>query len=373
MMKKNFTFDGEMSREVLNSYLSRAVTHNGLGYDNTVYSETFEDDIRMLKNEGAKFIGRAAYVWAETVPDPEHFAFAKERLAYGHSVDPEFIFQACVFECIYRPFVESVAIPAYVFEEFGLPAENRCFSFDAMKLDSKPDDWWGMPQTGVPDITKAEAQMWFFYRAAEYIRVGCEAIHLGQVCMIGEYDTDFSCWKSVIDRIRRFGAIHARRHYVLIDAHTLGWLRQDETMFDYNAFPIRLKECADEPMKCICEENYLDSMFNEKDGLCRPFIVEFDNFGCSEHPGEPCLTSHFAWGYDEISWFYRQPIEYRHEFLNYIHDWVRARYPEGWVQMPSRRCLTGVGAKFYRANTKSAACPEGCSDEETIKAIFARS
>ena len=41
MMKKNFTFDGEMSREVLNSYLSRAVTHNGLGYDNPVYSETF--------------------------------------------------------------------------------------------------------------------------------------------------------------------------------------------------------------------------------------------------------------------------------------------------------------------------------------------
>jgi hypothetical protein len=89
-MKKNFTFDGSMKCEVLNSYLSRAVTHIGIGYDNTVYSETFEDDIRMLKNEGAKFIGRAAFVWAESVPDPEHFAFAKQRFARAHTIDPEF-------------------------------------------------------------------------------------------------------------------------------------------------------------------------------------------------------------------------------------------------------------------------------------------
>ena len=85
---KNFAFDGEMSREVLNNYLSRAVTHIGLGYDNDLYSDTFEDDLRMLKNEGAKFIGRAAYVWANSVPDKENFAFTKKRLARGHEVDP---------------------------------------------------------------------------------------------------------------------------------------------------------------------------------------------------------------------------------------------------------------------------------------------
>ena len=127
-MTKNFTFDGTMSREVLNNYLSRAVTHFGLGYDNTLYSETFEDDLRMLKNEGAKFIGRAALVWANSVPDPEGFEFCRRRLARGHEIDPEFIFQACVFECIYQPFVDTVKIPAYVFEEFGLPVEDRCFS-----------------------------------------------------------------------------------------------------------------------------------------------------------------------------------------------------------------------------------------------------
>lgn len=371
-MSKSFTFDGSMSREVLNNYLSRAVTHIGIGYDNDLTSETFEDDLRMLKNEGAKFIGRAAYVWANSVPDNIGFAFAKERFARGHAVDPEFIFQACVFECIYKPFVDSTPIPAYVFEEFGLPVEKRCFSYDIMRIPEEPDNIWGRPPTGTPDITKTEAQMWFFYRSAEYIRAGCEAIHLGQVCRVGKYDTDFSCWKSVIRRIRKFASIHARRHYVLIDAHTLGWLRRDDSMFDYNAFPIRLKEIVDEPMKCICEEGYLDSMFNEKDGLCRPFLVEFDNFGHSDKMGKADIRSHFAWGYDEITWFSKLDADYRAEFLNYIYNWVKERYPEGWVQMPSRRCLSGADRYNYSANTRSEACPFGWSDEEKIKSIFAR-
>jgi len=371
-MNKNFGFDGEMSREVLNNYLSRAVTHCGLGFDSDGHTESFEDDIRMLKNEGAKFIGRSVYVWANiSISDPEAFAFTKEKLAYAHKIDPEFIFQACVFECIYKHFVNSVEIPAFVFEEFGLEPENRYFDYDAMKIADEPENRWGGMDTGIPDISKLEGQMWIFYRAASYISAGCEAIHLGQICLIGRYDKDFLCTKEVINRIRKYASKYARRHYVLIDAHTLGWLRQDETMFDYNAFPIRLKEIVHRPMECICEEGYLDSMFNERDGLCRPFIVEFDNFGCSENPGKPDNASHFAWGYDEITWFSKQPHEYRQKFLRYIADWVNARYPEGWVQMPSRRCLAGGARRSYSANTASENCPHGWSDEETIKSIFA--
>lgn len=72
-MHNNFTFDKEISREVLNSCLSHAVTHIGLWYDNDLYSDTFEDDIRMLKNKGARLIGRAAYVWASSVRDDEGY------------------------------------------------------------------------------------------------------------------------------------------------------------------------------------------------------------------------------------------------------------------------------------------------------------
>ena len=51
----NFTFDGNISREVLENYLSRSVTAAGL-----FESETLEDDLRAIKEMGAKFLGRAS-------------------------------------------------------------------------------------------------------------------------------------------------------------------------------------------------------------------------------------------------------------------------------------------------------------------------
>ena len=370
-MDKCFHFDGSMSRAVLNNYLSRAVTHVGIGYYCDTYSKTFEDDLRMLKNMGAKFIGRAALVFNDSVPDSVGFPFAKERIARGHEVDPQFIFQAGIFECISRAFVESTPVPAYVFETFGLPGETRCFSFADMKMDDLPANYWENPSHSVPDITKREAQMWFFYRAAEYIKAGCEAVHLGQIHVIGKHDKDLSCWKFVTDKIRAFAKVHARRHHVLLDGHTIEQARYSDIV-DYNAFPIRPKEIPSQPMKCLCEENYLDSMFNETDGQFRPFLVEFDNWGYSDKRGQPTLDDHHVWGYDEITWFSLQTDAYRKEFLNYVTDWVKARYPEGWVQMPSFRNLDGTEKLWYKANTRSDACPEGFSDEETIKAIFAR-
>ena len=89
----------------------------------------------------------------------------------------------------------------------------------------------------------------------------------------------------------------------------------------------------------------------------------------SSHPGQADVKSHFAWGYDEITWFSKLDKDYRAYFLNYIWDWVNARYPEGWVQMPSRRCLAGGERYNYSANTPSEAIPYGWGDQETIKAI----
>ncbi len=367
---KDFTFDGSMSRQVLNNYLSRAVTHIGIGYDNLNTSETFEDDLRMLKNEGAKFIGRAAYVWAESVPDAEHFAFAKERAARAHEVDSEFLLQACIFECINRPYVNTIQIPSDIFEAFGLPVEDRCFRFDEMKMAQIPEGYWGKPETAVPDITRQETQLWIYYRATRYIDAGFEALHLGQVCLTGRYDEGLQAWRKMAAMIRQYAKKNARRHHVLLDAHTMGDLRQDTELVDYNAFPIRLKEVIGEPLKCICEEGYRDSMFNPKDGLAQPFLVEFDNWGRSDTPGQATPDQDYAWGYDEITWWSHLDADYRKEFLHYIWNWIKERYPEGHVQMPSRRTLVGEARYNYSANTASDACPYGWSDEETIREIF---
>ena len=114
----NFTFDGSISREVLNNYLSHAITHTGVGQDCFSPSQTFEDDLRMFQNEGAKFIGRAAFAWEET-NEEEHFRVARERAELAHQMDPELVLQACVFECITKSFIDTVPVPPWVFQAFA--------------------------------------------------------------------------------------------------------------------------------------------------------------------------------------------------------------------------------------------------------------
>ncbi len=409
----DFSFGGSISREVLNNYLSHAVTHTGLGMDNFSPSQTFEDDLRMLKNEGAKFIGRASFVW-EATRENDHFRISRERAARAHEVDPDFILQACIFECIEKSFINSVPVPHWVFESFGLPIEERCFSYEKMlNPDGLYVNHWHK-DCSVQDITQLESRMWIYYRARSYIDAGFEGIHFGQVHLIGAADEGFRYWKEMLSMIRSYAKARARRHYVLCDAHTHGIEVDGEMLFDYNAWPIRMKEDIGHPMSVHCEVGYYDSIFGKSRGgrspsgwtaESMPFIVEFDNFGRSRFRGEPKHDSHFAWGFDEITWFSLQSTEYRHQFLRYIWQWVNEKYPEGWVQMPSRRLITEkipfvwekpdtawldkvaedefltytlddwgrarILRNYYSANRKTDDCPFGYGDEDVIKECFA--
>ena len=120
----NFTFDGNISREVLENYLSRSVTAAGL-YE----SKTLEDDLRAVREMGVKFLGRASGIWYMTMDDEEHFRLSKELADKVHAQDPEVSRQSCVFEWITRR-METVEIPDYVFEAFGMEPEHRCFCLD---------------------------------------------------------------------------------------------------------------------------------------------------------------------------------------------------------------------------------------------------
>ena len=55
----DYQFDGTMSREVLENYLSRSITMEGLLNGRG----DLDDNIRMLKHIGAKFIGRSLCLW----------------------------------------------------------------------------------------------------------------------------------------------------------------------------------------------------------------------------------------------------------------------------------------------------------------------
>lgn len=409
---RNFKFDGSMPREVLESYLSHAVTHTGLGMDNFSPSQTFQDDVRMLLAEGAKFVGRASLIW-EGTEEEKHFAVSRERADVIHQADPEIILQGCIFEYIEKCQVEALPIPAWVFEEFDLPAEERCFSYEAMlNPDGRYVNHWGRERS-VQDITRLETRMFLYYRARRYIDAGFEAIHFGQVHLIGAADEGFVYWREILKRIRAYASAHARRHYVLCDAHTHGISVEGHMLFDYNAWPIRLREVIGRPMEATVQEGYHNSIFGDSRGgvspsgwyaESMPFIVEFDNFGGSRFSGEPRLDSHYIWGYDEITWFSLLPMEKRHAFLRYITRFVNERYPHGWVQMPSRRLITEKVAhvweepelewldrvardefltyqtdnqgrahifrNYYSANRPSDACPFGFGDEDVIRECF---
>ena len=162
-----YRFDGTISRRVLENYLERSVTMayflvTGRPEGNREYLYR-DDDIRLIRNIGAKFIGRAIYRWngESLLNDPSFWTNARALMEKVHAFDPDVIFQGCLFETISRE-VNSVKIPAWVFAEFGLPVEDRTFSYDAMLNQSgKLVNHWG--RASVPDVTRPETQLWFFY------------------------------------------------------------------------------------------------------------------------------------------------------------------------------------------------------------------
>ncbi len=214
----DYRFDGTISREVLENYLDRSVTMayflvTGRPEGNREYLYR-DDDVRLIQNIGAKFIGRAIYRWngEGLLNDPNFWTNARALIEKVHGFDSDVIFQGCLFETISRE-VNSVKIPAWVFRDFGLPVEERTFSYDAMlNPEGKLVNHWG--RASVPDVTRLETQLWFYYLAGSYIDLGCEALHVGQVALIGMADSGLKEWSRLLAKIRVYAKTHARRHLV---------------------------------------------------------------------------------------------------------------------------------------------------------------
>ena len=377
----DYAFDGSISRPVLERYLARAVTDMGVCSDFPDLPQAqFEDNVRMLLNMGAKYVGRAAYIWTPWNDNELLDTVVAQRAATIHERDPEIILQACIFETTGVK-VADIPIPAWVFEEFGLAPEQRNFSYEAMLYENGNwVDQWGAG-CSVPDMSRLETRMWFYYRARRYIDLGFEGIHFGQVMIMDDNDPGHKFWREILGRVRAYAKGHARRHFVLCDAHTPGFAGEDgHLMFDFHAFPLRTKDVKGHPYDIILEMNYLDSIYGKSVGgitpsgwSCEslPYIVELDNWGKNDHPNEYSDTIQ-AWGWDEITWFARQGEAYRNDWLYYANNWVRAHDSNGYLQMPAQRCLVDKvdGTTWYYANTRGENAPHGFNQEEAIKAIW---
>lgn len=344
-----------------------------------------EADIELIQKTGAKFIGRAIYRWGdeEVLNEPEFWQGASSIIKRVHEFDSDVIFQAAIFEAIYRKGVSQIKIPAWAFELLDLPVENRYFNYDAMLFsDGSFADMWGK-DSSVPDITKEETQLWYAFLLGSYINIGIEAVHLGQVHLTGRYDKEWAAWDHFLTKMRAYANKKARRHFLLVDAHAgrSGMMIGQRSLIDHNAFPLRIKEVVESPMDGILEMGHFDSLYGMSKGCITPsgwhcdalpYIVEFDNFGYRSDYGTANLTDHYVWGYDEITWFYLQSEERRKEWLRYTYHWLKENDPNGFLEMPGARVVSIPKQRgiMSRAVDKSESVPYGMGIADTIAELW---
>jgi hypothetical protein len=374
----DYLFDGKIGRDVLENYLSRSITMLDLltGHGNV------DDNIRMLKNIGAKFAGRTIYLWGGESQLPSRLVAARQNAPKIHAADPQMILQACVFEIVSKD-VDKLPIPAWVFEAFGQSPEKRNFRYEAMLYPGGRGHNHWRQGSSIPDISQQETKLWFYFLAASYIDVGCEAIHFGQAEIMDGNDPEHRHWSELLSKVREYAARHARRHLVLCDAHVPGGglVFGDRLLLDFHSFPLRIVEVPERPQEGVLKVGAMESIYGRSKGgiapsgwRCEhlPYLVELDNWDVSNRPGQPNVGGCWVWGYDEISWFAHQDEAYRNQWLQYAWNWVREHDRNGFFQMPGSRVLHApVGNQhWYYANTRSDAMPQGFGQEETIKAIW---
>lgn len=385
---QDYHFDSTISRAVLENYLERSISFTELLHDDLTQPRNSRgvdprDNMRLLLDTGTKFVGRALMVWGREGNLTNFLKTARPYAAALHKADPDIVLQAAAFEIVTRG-VESLAVPAHVFAEFGQPATNRTFRYDDMLyLDGRFVNHWGRSGS-VPDMSRLETRMWFYYIVTSYIDAGIEAIHFGQVGLMDKNDRGHAGWLDLLARVRSYARQHARRHFLICDAHapTGGFVEDGKLLFDFHSFPLRIVEVTNQPYQGVLRVGYSDSMFKRSKGgitpsgwACEhlPYLVEFDNFGRS-NPGKPS-RSPFIWGWDEITWFALLPEKERNDWLRYAWKWMAETDPVGHLQMPGSRGMvpgTPEGPRWYWANTRSEACPSGFNTEATIKELWGK-
>jgi hypothetical protein len=377
----DYQFDQKISRKVLENYLDRSITMQSL----LVGKGNFDDNLRMIKNIGAKFIGRAVCQWGQEDEIPQNLIKEKELATKIHAADADIILQACIFEIV-TPKVEQLPVPAWAFEALGMPVQKRNFSYaDMLYPDGKFKGQWG--RGSVPDVSRAETKLFFYYLAKSYIDAGIEGIHFGQVELMNKNDANLDNYAQILTLIREYAGKHARRHMIICDSHVPsgGFVRNGKLLMDVHAFPLRIMETPGKPEEAILQVGHTDALYlRSKGGItpsgwtCEhlPYLVEFDNYGVSKKPGQENAGDipFWVWGYDEISWFAHQDKAYRTQWLHYAYDWLKKTDPNGHLEMPGGRQTTSPIDKkrWYYANNPGTAVPDGHGDEDTIRDIWAR-
>ncbi|MDB6020876.1 MAG: hypothetical protein JWQ04_733, partial [Pedosphaera sp.] len=238
---QDFKFDGSISRPVLENYLSRSISFTELLHDDLTKpinnrGEDPHDNLRFILDTKAKFVGRALLLWGREKNLSTFLETAKPYAAALHQADPEIVLQAAAFEIVTRG-VETITIPESVLRGFGQPVTNRTFRYqDMLYPDGRfVNHWCG--NGSVPDMSQLETRMWFYFLVTQYIDAGIEAVHFGQIGLMDKNDPNHAHWLDMLGRVRTYARNHARRHFLICDAHTPtgGYVEDGKLLFDFHA------------------------------------------------------------------------------------------------------------------------------------------
>ncbi len=359
-VESNFDFYGSISPDVLSSYLDRALTYHIV--DGGEYGA--KDVIRQTD---AKYFARALCHWEPAISDVNRFETYKKTIAAVHQMDPEIILEACIFETC-GPKMNQIPIPAWVFEAFGQPVVERNFDYEEMlHANGYGYQRWN-ENLHIPSISTLEFQMFTYYRACCYIDMGIEAIHFGQMNLIGAVGgnasvVDSASWTKVIDMINTYAKTNARRGYLIVNGHypLQNLTRSDDSskmLVDFNMFPLRitaktgstshtpsesfqevmLAMNGDAPYTTSRQANAANKISPSGYTYTNyPYLLEFDNWGVNDIAKLNTLSG--SWGYDEISWYANQNAADRRQYLTDISLQVKnmTSAPNGHVALVGRR------------------------------------
>lgn len=367
--QKETDFRFRMTRDQLEWHLSRSITMQPLSEEShcfyppcnppTIYDPVgYEHDLQLLTETGARFIGRAAGLWEGEDRINRGFFSAFENTVteihrrYEEKRLPRPIIQACVFEAVSVE-VNHVKIPEEVARKFGIVPRN--FRYEDMLYDDRYGHNQWRQGASIPDMSKTETRIWFYFMATEFIKRGAEAIHFGQVKIMNRNDPGNEHWWNLLQMIREFARSY-NRGVVLCDAHTHGEYYKDtrRLLFDFHSAPIRPVEVEGSHRggknggEVVIIPGVRDVICGRSKGGITPFgweceslpyLVEFDNNGVSDKPNTGNV-GWWVWGWDEITWFALQEEAYRNSWLRYAFHRVRELDPNGWLQMPGLKHLT---------------------------------
>lgn len=417
-----YYFCNSISRSTLNKYLNKAAAYSYVTEDTYCTSPEFDEDIEMLNRLQPKWLGRVAGQWWDCGSnDPNEFSNAEIIADRIHTeVNEYIILQAGIYENV-NPALSAtgdwnVQIPNYVLTEFGQPTTpTQFFEHDLITYNS---------YSNIPDLSKLQARMWFYYRATKYIDAGYEALHFGIFNIMNDNDPRNEHWNNLLVKIRAYATTHARRGIVLTDAHVEQCMSGNDKPYLFDAAMSQIKFLFDylsvtmEPDEYgVPISNPANPFFDNKDRQVKinenactiyaeqyggntaqawgwsysdshplPTLIEFDNGGANVFDCEGLKTidgfqcnidddpeletpEYLTWGFGgESVWFPLQSDGYRNYFNTYAHSTIKEISPDLFLRMNLRMPYTYSGAPWpgiiYNAKI------EEFNDESTIKWIW---